>query len=172
MILILMVQGKSCLSRAPFPVCLLRCLHSLQHARQWRNTASSKLYLYRACPRRQMQQDSHQLMNRSSKTYRASAGAMLFFFCFPFCPFTSFKSQCVSAGVQGAARTPTSAQRQVRKPPDTEPAWGMRARRTTGVSAAGQLPLPMSPALSPCTGRCLQIAAIHACVTCSVTCSL
>lgn len=54
-----------------------------------------------------------------------------------------------AAWVQGAARTPTSAQRQLRKPPDTEPAWGTRARRTTGVSATGQSSSSMS--LSLCT---------------------
>ena len=48
--------------------------------------------------------------------------------------------------MQGAVRTPSSAQRQLRKPPDTEPAWGMRARRTTGVSAAGEQPGALCPA--------------------------
>lgn len=42
--------------------------------------------------------------------------------------------------LQAAVRTPTSAQRHLRKVPDTEPAWGMRARRTTGVSPAGKSP--------------------------------
>ncbi|KAL3133301.1 hypothetical protein ABBQ38_007180 [Trebouxia sp. C0009 RCD-2024] len=56
-------------------------------------------------------------------------------------PRHHIKSREPASVPKGAARTPTSAQRQLRKPPDTEPAWGTRARRTTGVSATEMLPL-------------------------------
>ena len=68
------------------------------------------------------------------------------------------RSHCTTLpGLQGAARTPTSAQRQLRKPPDTEPAWGMRARPTTGVSAAGQSTPPPAYYFLLCTSTVTSV---------------
>ncbi|DBA77412.1 TPA: hypothetical protein ACH3X2_000924 [Trebouxia sp. C0005] len=56
-------------------------------------------------------------------------------------PRPHIKYQEPASVPKGAVRTPSSAQRHMRKVPDTEPAWGMRARRTTGVSPAEMLPV-------------------------------
>lgn len=56
-------------------------------------------------------------------------------------PRPHIKSREPASVPKGAVRTPSSAQRHMRKVPDTEPAWGMRARRTTGVSPAEMLPV-------------------------------
>ena len=50
--------------------------------------------------------------------------------------------------LQAVARTPTSAQRLMRRVPDTEPAWGMRARRTSGLSNASANGKPPSATFS------------------------
>lgn len=55
--------------------------------------------------------------------------------------------------LQAASRTPSSAQRIARRMPETEPAWGMRARRTS-ASSQGTVTTPLL-SLHLCTSASL-----------------